>query len=103
MSIMVGQLPGRGSLPCAGTDLVLWYGPPEADEPGGYVEPDEQRLWREARARAICSSCPVRSACLEAEMALPPERMWGVRGGLTAVQRRVLRRRRREAARSTVA
>jgi hypothetical protein len=99
MSIMVDLLPGWESRPCAGTDLVLWFGPPEPDEPGGYLEPRDQRLWREARACAICASCPFLSPCLEAEMRGPAEHMWGVRAGLTAFQRRsLLRRRRRSAA-----
>lgn len=99
MSMMLDRLPGWESRPCNGSDQVLWFGPPEPDEPGGYVEPGEQRSWREKRARAICASCPFQSPCLEAEMqTVRPQDMWGVRGGLTAGQRRTLHRRRREAA-----
>jgi hypothetical protein len=98
MSIMVELLPGWESRPCAGTDLELWFGPPEPDEPGGYLEPRVQRLWREAHVRAICAACPFQSPCLDAEMALPPEHVWGFRAGLTAFQRRSLHRRHRRAA-----
>jgi hypothetical protein len=101
MSIMVDQLPGWESRPCKGTNPVLWFGPPEPDEPGGFVESQARREWREGRVRAICRSCPFGSPCLEAEMALPPRDMWGFRAGLTAEERRDLRerlRRRRAAA-----
>ena len=51
---------------CLGSDLVLWYGPPE-DGPGSYEESDDQRLWRERRAMQICTTCPVIAQCLAAE------------------------------------
>ena len=97
MSMMDDSVPGWESRPCNGVDLVLWYGPPEADD-GGYLEPPDQRLWRERRAKAICESCPFRPPCLEAELTLKPQDQWGVRAGLTASQRRGLIRRRKEAA-----
>lgn len=93
MSIMPEDWPGWESRPCLGTDLVLWYGPPEAgDGPGGYREPADQRAWRERRAKQICMSCPVRVPCLEAELRLPIRDQWGVRGGMTARERRALLR-----------
>lgn len=99
MSMMLDRLPGWESRPCNGSDQVLWFGPLDPDEPGGYVEPPDQRLWREKRARAICAACPFQAPCLEAEMQTTrPQDMWGVRGGLTATQRRTLHRRRREVA-----
>ena len=98
MSVMADQLPGWGSRPCGGTHLVLWYGPLEPDEPGGYVEPVDRRVWREALACRVCASCPFRLPCLESEAGLEPGQVWGVRGGLTARGRRALYRRRRAAA-----
>lgn len=77
---------------CADTDLVLWYGPPEPDEPGGYPEPRDQRDWRERRALQICDSCPVRKQCLAEELRLPMTHQWGVRGGMTDRDRRALLR-----------
>lgn len=77
---------------CANTDLVLWYGPPEPDEPGGYPEPRDQREWRERRAVQICDSCPVRRPCLAEELRLPAMAQWGVRGGMTDRDRRSLLR-----------
>ncbi|RAJ61724.1 transcription factor WhiB [Streptomyces sp. Amel2xB2] len=43
-------------------------------------------------AKDICASCPVRAACLE--RALENNEQFGVFGGLTANQRRALRRKR---------
>ena len=81
---------------CLGSDLVLWYGPPE-DGPGSYEEADDQRLWRERRAIQICTTCPVIERCLAAELTFPRADQHGVRGGMTARQRRgLLGRRRRE-------
>jgi WhiB family redox-sensing transcriptional regulator len=50
-----------------------------------------------AAAKAICAACPVRDKCLEWAMATRQDD--GVWGGLTEVERRRLRRRRRTAAR----
>lgn len=98
MQTVLDSLPGWEDRPCNGSDQVLWFGPLDPDEPGGYAEPGDQRLWREKRAKQICESCPFLSPCLEVEMTLHPRDMWGVRGGLTDRQRRTLHRRRREAA-----
>lgn len=47
-----------------------------------------------AAAKAICGRCPVRVACLEWTLANEtPGTTYGVAGGLTAEQRRVLQRR----------
>ena len=43
-----------------------------------------------AQVRAICESCPVRLVCLE--YAVSEHIGWGVWGGLTASERRRLRR-----------
>jgi WhiB family redox-sensing transcriptional regulator len=46
-------------------------------------------------ARALCESCPVSRECLD--VALEDDRLDGIWGGLTSVQRRAMRRQRRVA------
>ncbi|WP_419997497.1 WhiB family transcriptional regulator [Streptomyces boninensis] len=60
-------------------------------------EPTADRLAREAAAKRLCGRCPVMVECREHAL-LQPE-PYGVWGGLTAAERRVViaRRRRREA------
>ncbi|MFE9247938.1 WhiB family transcriptional regulator [Streptomyces sp. NPDC007088] len=59
-------------------------------------EPTAARLSREDAAKRVCAGCPVRVECREHAL-LQPE-PYGVWGGLTAAERRVLlaRRRRRD-------
>lgn len=54
-----------------------------------------------ARAKLVCSTCAVRSECLE--FALRTNQEYGVWGGANEEERRVLRRRRRAAARLAAA
>jgi WhiB family redox-sensing transcriptional regulator len=63
--------------------------------------PDSEDASESAAAKAVCSGCPVRAACLE--FALSTRQDDGVWGGLTEVERRRLRRRRQEAGRRTAA
>ncbi|ANJ09290.1 transcription factor WhiB [Streptomyces parvulus] len=60
-------------------------------------EPTAARLSREEAAKRVCARCPVMVECREHAL-LQPE-PYGVWGGLTAAERRVVlaRRRRREA------
>lgn len=60
-------------------------------------EPTAARLTREQAAKQVCAGCPVLTECREHAL-LQPE-PYGVWGGLTAAERRVVlaRRRRREA------
>ncbi|WP_069815822.1 WhiB family transcriptional regulator [Streptomyces sp. TP-A0874] len=62
-------------------------------------EPTAARLSREAAAKRVCARCPVVADCREHAL-LQPE-PYGVWGGLTAAERRVVlaRRRRRDAER----
>lgn len=46
-------------------------------------------------ARKVCASCPVRRQCLE--YALANNEHWGIWGGLTEMERRAIRRRRKAA------
>ncbi|MBB0244821.1 WhiB family transcriptional regulator [Streptomyces alkaliphilus] len=61
-------------------------------------EPTAHRLSREQAAKAVCARCPVLLECRE--HALDQPEPYGVWGGLTAAERRVMlgRRRRRDAA-----
>ncbi|MCD2191348.1 WhiB family transcriptional regulator [Actinomycetospora sp. SF1] len=47
-------------------------------------------------AKRICTTCPVRAACLS--VAVATGERWGVWGGTTEDERRAIRRRQREAA-----
>lgn len=59
-------------------------------------EPTAARLSREQQAKQVCARCPVLLECREHALAQPEP--YGVWGGLTAAERRVVlaRRRRRE-------
>lgn len=72
---------------CSGR-LDLFYGP--------FGELKDARLAREARARQLCMSCPVRTACLEDDLttAFKSWDLHGFRAGLTEDERRELFRRR---------
>jgi WhiB family redox-sensing transcriptional regulator len=72
----------RQEAACRGLDTNVFF--PVTDE-----EAEE--------AKAVCAACPVREECLE--FALLTRQEDGVWGGLTEVERRRLRRRRREQAR----
>ena len=72
---------------CPG-QLGLFYGPAG--------EGAAARHEREARARRLCMSCPVRMACLDDELttATKQDAIHGFRAGLTEDERRELFRRR---------
>ncbi|MFL5767993.1 MAG: WhiB family transcriptional regulator [Actinomycetota bacterium] len=74
---------------CRGEDSSLFFAP-------NYFERREEKLAREARAKAFCDRCPVRTDCLE--YALDSREGHGVWGGLNELERRaVLRQRERRA------
>jgi WhiB family redox-sensing transcriptional regulator len=60
-------------------------------------EPTAARLAREEQAKRVCARCPVLLECREHALMMPEP--YGVWGGLTAAERRVVlaRRRRRDA------
>lgn len=66
---------------CVGTDPELYF--PAAETGPGY---DAQV----AAAKTVCAGCPVVAACLAEALARIPD---GIAGGLTADERRALRRR----------
>ncbi len=80
MSIVTGHPPAGDAPACAGRDPELFYPPKDTD---GQRPNREER-----RALAVCRSCPVRAACLEAALEFPANEQHGVIGGMTAGQRR---------------
>ncbi|ARQ72225.1 WhiB family transcriptional regulator [Streptomyces marincola] len=82
--------PWHSEAACRRDEAGLFFAPSQ--------EPTAARLSREQAAKSVCARCPVLLECREHAL-LQPE-PYGVWGGLTAAERRVVlsRRRRREAA-----
>lgn len=78
----------RSRAVCGGARAWLFFGP-EGETP-------VERVRREARAKAVCASCPVRAECLDFALAQHVRR--GIWGGLNERERfrERLRRARRE-------
>jgi WhiB family redox-sensing transcriptional regulator len=72
---------------CRGVDSSLFF---HTDNERGFA-----REKREARAKAICSTCPVLERCRQ--HALSVEEPYGIWGGLGEIERRELFRRQRRA------
>lgn len=70
---------------CRDTPWDLWFGPPDE------FEGPEARAARENVALAYCGRCPVRTDCLDHAIATRSDD--GIAGGMTADERRTLRRR----------
>lgn len=70
---------------CRGTDSALFFAP-------NYFERREEKAAREAKAKSICTACPVRLPCLE--FALRIRESHGIWGGLNEYERRQLLRQR---------
>jgi WhiB family redox-sensing transcriptional regulator len=68
---------------CRAVDPNLFFGPQH--------EPREVKAAREARAKTVCATCPVRQPCLE--FAISTNEPFGVWGGLNELERRRLSRR----------
>ncbi|MDJ0342719.1 WhiB family transcriptional regulator [Streptomyces sp. H10-C2] len=81
--------PWHSEAACRSDEAGLFFAPSK--------EPTAARLSREENAKRVCARCPVMLECREHAL-LQPE-PYGVWGGLTAAERRVVlaRRRRREA------
>lgn len=75
---------------CREADPELFFSPE--------VEYAQQRLDREAEAKAICARCPVRTDCLEFRLADERQTDGGIWGGLDEYERWTLRKRRLRAA-----
>ena len=80
--------PWHSNAACRRDEAGLFFAPSK--------EPTAARLAREEHAKRVCARCPVLLSCREHAL-LQPE-PYGVWGGLTAAERRVVlaRRRRRE-------
>lgn len=66
---------------CRGPHTDLFFAP-------SHFERKDDRQQREARAKEICASCPVRKPCLE--YALRIHEPHGIWGGLNEAERRAL-------------
>nr|WP_246213803.1 WhiB family transcriptional regulator [Kitasatospora viridis] len=81
--------PWHTAAACRRDEAALFFAPSK--------EPTAARLAREEHAKQVCAGCPVLLSCREHALAQPEP--YGVWGGLTAAERRVvLARRRRRAA-----
>jgi WhiB family redox-sensing transcriptional regulator len=82
--------PWHSEAACRRDEAGLFFAPSQ--------EPTAARLSREQAAKSVCARCPVLLECREHALVQPEP--YGVWGGLTAAERRVMlsRRRRREAA-----
>lgn len=78
---MVGAGGWRDRAACLGVDPELFF--PVADTGPAHVAQVEA-------AKAVCAGCPVVAECLAEALARIPD---GIAGGLTAAERRALRRR----------
>ncbi len=71
----------QGRAACRGPQAVAFF-------PPSTFERKEQKLEREARAKAICRECPVTESCLE--FAVRIKEPHGIWGGRNEVERRLL-------------
>ncbi|WP_082526592.1 WhiB family transcriptional regulator [Kitasatospora sp. MBT63] len=79
-----GNLPGAA---CKGVDPDLFFAEPDEDD----ADADPAAVeFATRRALAVCASCPVKDKCLAG--ALRRNEPHGVFGGLTAAERRALKR-----------
>lgn len=86
------QLEWQEDAACRTEDNMLFFG---ADD----GESELERQSREAQAKAICQSCPVREPCLE--FAMETNQRYGIWGGYTDKERGSLKRRRARARRAS--
>jgi WhiB family transcriptional regulator, redox-sensing transcriptional regulator len=100
MSRRVGQL-NRSGNPLR---FILDESPPRWDDAAcrdDFIDPEwwfpvSNSAWAAQPARDICDTCPVRRPCADWALRHPEAARDGIWGGLTAVERtRILRRRRR--------
>ncbi|MEU7313464.1 WhiB family transcriptional regulator [Streptomyces sp. NPDC007083] len=82
--------PWHADAVCRRDEAGLFFAPSQ--------EPTAARLSREQAAKRVCSGCPVLVECREHALVMPEP--YGVWGGLTAAERRVVLSRRRRAAKS---
>lgn len=91
MFAMPETKPGEAAKPCTGYPLTHFF--PETESKGGKPTAGERA------ALKVCARCPLaaRGRCLEEALRFPVEQQYGVVGGTTAAQRRLIIRARRAA------
>lgn len=80
----------RSKAACIGRGDISWF--PSPPNRGSRASVYRREV---AAAKAVCASCPVRDECLAAALATAPTHDFGIRGGLTASERRTARRARK--------
>ncbi|WP_433426278.1 WhiB family transcriptional regulator (plasmid) [Microtetraspora malaysiensis] len=85
---------------CRGMDLELFFGPPE----GQRGKTSSSREAREAEAKQVCASCPVKQECLDDQVSFGAFQ-YGIAAEMTGPERmrfrkRLLRQRRAAARRA---
>ncbi len=86
------QLDWQERAACRDYDNEMFFGPDQG-------ESEIERQPREARAKVVCQSCPVREPCLE--FAMETNQKYGIWGGHTDKERASLKRRRARARRAS--
>jgi len=81
MSVVHSDEVWQAKAACRGPHNALFF-------PPSHFERKDERESREARAKAICASCPVRRPCLD--YAIRIKEPHGIWGGLNEVERRAL-------------
>ena len=66
---------------CRGPQRILFYAP--------FKERSDEKLEREAQAKAICGSCAVKSQCLNYVLIIKDDH--GIWGGMSPEERRAIR------------
>ena len=79
MSSVLAELEWREQASCLDYPAVLFFGVDDSETPA------ERRI-REDEAKRICSTCEVRTECLE--YALQTKEPYGIWGGLTELERK---------------
>ena len=86
------QLEWQEDAACRQLDNVIFFGAEDG-------ESELERQQREAHAKSICETCPVKSPCLE--FAMETNQKFGIWGGLTDKERASLKRRRARSRRAS--
>ena len=79
MSAQVADNSWQLKAACRGPQAAVFFPPPQ-------FERKDEKLEREARAKAICATCSVRKECLEYAIAIREQH--GIWGGLNEVERK---------------
>ena len=81
MSVLHAEELWQAKAACRGPQTSLFF-------PPSHFERKDDKETREARAKAICATCPVKRPCLE--YALRIREPHGIWGGLNEIERRSL-------------